>query len=143
MSFLSKGALISLGNTEKDKPEEDQRRSRHHQHPPKQRAPPKPHRRLADANSSLDATFGAEANGVTPSLDGLEGGREVLALVANGTSLEQAKKRLFSRKGVNLAMGAVRKRILQEGLCGVQKGAPSCVGAWCKAKEWGGMKPAG
>ena len=69
----------------------------------------------------------------------LDGGKAALALVANRSSA----RRMFNRKAINLAMGAVRAKILSEGLCGVRPGSPSCVGAWCNSKTWGGRPSKG
>jgi hypothetical protein len=64
----------------------------------------------------------------------LEGGA---ALLRNGSSIDEARS-LYSRQAVTKAMGMVRQRILQEGLCGVRPNSSTCVGKWCdNAGPWG------
>ena len=154
VSFLSKGALLSLGNsaaeaaaattkkvTKKEAANTGSlanvslmatgtvrgRRAKAHN---------KRKDTVDDSTSTGTSTDTSTADAAALSM--LDGGQAALALAGNGTSVGEARKAYFSRRAVNLAMGAVRARILEHGLCGVAKGAPACVGAWCKSKDWGG-----
>jgi hypothetical protein len=60
------------------------------------------------------------------------------SMLANGTSMHEVRKTLYSREALNLALGAVRTKLLKRGLCGVKRSSPICVGTWCRAEQWGG-----
>ena len=151
VSFLSKGALITLGQSDEgDEPpttnasylaEATSKRAILHHRRHRAAHTPRGARRLEARFETLAegraSSSSEEAVATTGALSGLDGAAAAYALVANGTSLSRARQAAFSRKGINQAMGAVRAKILHEGLCGVRRGSPACVGAWCMSRYWG------
>lgn len=151
VSFLSKGALLSLGNSAAEAAAATTKVTRKDAaislanvslvatgtiRGRRAKAHNKRKDTADDSTSTGTSTDTSAADAAALSM--LDGGQAALALAGNGTSVSEARKAYFSRRAVNLAMGAVRARILENGLCGVAKGAPACVGAWCKSKDWGG-----
>jgi len=151
VSFLSKGALLSLGNSAAEAAAATTKVTRKDAanilanvslvatgtiRGRRAKAHNKRKDTADDSASTGTSTDTSAADAAALSM--LDGGQAALALAGNGTSVSEARKAYFSRRAVNLAMGAVRARILENGLCGVAKGAPACVGAWCKSKDWGG-----
>jgi len=140
VSFLSPGALITLGQAD--------RRANHARGSPsatatltRGKAKVKPRARAkvdppsaAAAEERTNTSSNVDVDVAGTELRQLAGG---LALLANGSSVSEARK-AYSRRAVNEAMGRVRARMRQEGLCGLRPNAPLCVGEWCRrAKEWG------
>ena len=141
VSYLSAGALIrlahdaaaSIDGSQKEGGEAGGTSAKRHSH--------KRGAATAVGDAKLGPTIRAAAAGRSNSSSGvdalvgiLEGGA---ALLRNGSTVDEARS-LYSRQAVTRAMGVVRAKILAEGLCGVRRKAPSCIGAWCEHKgPWG------
>lgn len=82
------------------------------------------------ALNNLDAAAARAARAVS----GSGRFRDFEAAVKRATNVNNT-----DRATVNVAMANVRRRILSQGLCGVQQNTSSCFGTWCEAKkrDWG------